>query len=133
VALALDDGDADISADPEKLKQVLINLLDNAIKFSPPQSRVRLVVANGDAKGAGGLRVTVEDQGPGIDAADVPHLFERFYRGRTADGTSGSGLGLAIARNLARLHGGDIAVDSAPERGSRFTLTLPAAVAAAVP
>jgi signal transduction histidine kinase len=133
VALALDDGDADISADPDKLKQVLINLLDNAIKFSPPQSRVRLVVANGDAKGAGGLRVTVEDQGPGIDAADVPHLFERFYRGRTADGTSGSGLGLAIARNLARLHGGDIAVDSAPERGSRFTLTLPAAVAAAVP
>jgi signal transduction histidine kinase len=127
VTLAL-DGDAGVAvdADADKLKQVLINLLDNAIKFSPPRSQVRLTIADGDD----GLRVTVEDQGRGIDAADLPYLFERFYRGRSADGTSGSGLGLAIARNIARLHGGDITVESAPERGSRFTLTLPAACTA---
>ena len=127
VTLALDsDADVAADADADKLKQVLINLLDNAIKFAPPQSQVRLVIANG----VGGLRLTVEDQGPGIDAADVPYLFERFYRGRSSDGTAGSGLGLAIARNLARLHGGDISVESTPDRGSRFTLSLPAAATA---
>jgi len=125
VTLALEGGDVDASADADKLKQVLINLLDNAVKFSPPGSTVRLAITNGIE----GLRLTVEDQGPGIDAADVPHLFERFYRGRSAEGTAGSGLGLAIARNLARLHGGEITVDSAPARGSRFNLSLPAAAA----
>ena len=129
VTLEVEGGEADVSADADKLKQVLINLLDNAIKFSRPQGKVRLAIANG----AGGLRLTVEDQGSGIDAADVPHLFERFYRGRAADGTPGSGLGLAIARNLARLHGGDITVDSVPDRGSKFTLSLPAAAAATAP
>jgi signal transduction histidine kinase len=126
VTLEVEGGDAAVSADADKLRQVLINLLDNAIKFSRPQCKVRLGIANA----ADGLRLTVQDQGPGIDAADVPHLFERFYRGRSADGTPGSGLGLAIARNLARLHGGDIKVDSAPDRGSVFTLSLPAAAAA---
>ncbi|MGH8681899.1 MAG: sensor histidine kinase [Burkholderiales bacterium] len=129
VALELEGGDADVSADADKLKQVLINLLDNAVKFSPPESQVRLAIANG----ADGLRLTVEDQGPGIDAADVPHLFERFYRARSAEGTAGSGLGLAIARNIARLHGGDVTVDSAPDRGSRFTLSLPPVAAAIAP
>ncbi len=129
IALELEGDDADVAADADKLKQVLINLLDNAIKFSRPESQVRLAIANGD----GGLRLTVADQGPGIDAADVPHLFERFYRGRSADGTAGSGLGLAIARNIARLHGGDVTVDSAPDRGSKFTLSLPAAAAATTP
>jgi signal transduction histidine kinase len=121
VTLELEGSDAEVSADADKLKQVLINLLDNAIKFSRPGSRVRLAIAGG----AGELRLTVQDQGPGIDAADVPHLFERFYRGRSADGTAGSGLGLAIARNLARLHGGDVTIDTGPGRGSRFTVSLP--------
>jgi signal transduction histidine kinase len=121
VTLEREGSDAEVSADADKLKQVLINLLDNAIKFSRPGSRVRLAIAGG----AGELRLTVQDQGPGIDAADVPHLFERFYRGRSADGTAGSGLGLAIARNLARLHGGDVTIDTGPGRGSRFTVSLP--------
>jgi len=126
VTLEVEGGDVAVSADADKLKQVLINLLDNAIKFSRPQCKVRLGIANA----ADGLHLIVQDQGPGIDAADVPHLFERFYRGRSADGTPGSGLGLAIARNLARLHGGDIKVDSAPNRGSVFILSLPTAAAA---
>jgi signal transduction histidine kinase len=126
ITLEVEGADMAVSADADKLKQVLINLLDNAIKFSRPQCKVWLGIANV----ADGLRLMVQDQGPGIDAADVPHLFERFYRGRSADGTPGSGLGLAIARNLARLHGGDIKVDSAPNRGSVFTLSLPAAAAA---
>lgn len=114
-----------VEADADKLKQILINLLDNAVKFSGAQSTVRLRAETGKT----GLRILVEDHGAGVAPQDVPHLFERYFRGSAADGTSGSGLGLAIARNLARLHGGDITLQSAPERGSTFTLNLPAVLA----
>ena len=114
-------------ADPDKLKQILINLVDNAVKFSRSDSRVSVRAQLGPA----GLRIQVEDQGAGVTAEDAPHVFERFYRGRTAPAATGSGLGLAIAKNLARLHGGDITLLSAPGQGSTFTLSLPAAGAAA--
>jgi len=116
-----------IEADPDKLKQILINLLDNAIKFSDADSSV---CVRGEP-GAAGLRIQVQDHGRGVAPQDVPHVFERFYRGRSADGTSGSGLGLAIAKNLARLHGGDITLKSEPDQGSTFTLQLPAVGAVA--
>lgn len=125
VKLARQGEELTVSADADKLKQVLINLVDNAIKFTRPRSEVKLTIEHAPE----GLRLTVQDQGQGIAAAEAPHLFDRFFRGRTADGTPGTGLGLAIARNLARLHGGDITLDSAPERGSRFTLRLPVAAA----
>ncbi|MBI5716606.1 MAG: HAMP domain-containing histidine kinase [Burkholderiales bacterium] len=114
-----------IEGDADKLKQILINLVDNAIKFSPAGAAVQLRAE----QGPGGLRLCIADQGPGIDPEDAPHIFERFFRGHASDGTSGSGLGLAIARNLARLHGGDLTLQppSARERGSIFTLCLPAA------
>lgn len=123
IELEVEGVDFSVSVDGDKLKQVLINLVDNAIKFSRPQCKIR-VRMDVDTNGA---RIAVQDQGRGIDASDVPHLFERFFRGRTASGTTGTGLGLAIARNLARLHGGDIALESTPELGSTFTLILPAA------
>lgn len=123
VALEQAGCEASVEADADKLKQILINLLDNAIKFSRLDSRVCLRAEAGQA----GLRILVEDHGAGVAAEDLPHVFERFFRGRSADGTAGSGLGLAIARNLARLHGGDITLTSAPQRGSTFTLNLPGA------
>jgi signal transduction histidine kinase len=127
VTLELAGCETSIDADADKLKQILINLVDNAIKFSREQSTVRLrAEAQKD-----GLRIWVEDRGAGVAPEDAPRLFERFFRGRTADGTPGSGLGLAIARNLARLHGGDITLQSVPERGSTFILNLPTAGAAA--
>lgn len=121
VAIELMGDDLQVSADADKLKQVLINLLDNAVKFTVPRSTVTMKIA----RDAGHLRLMVEDQGGGIDARDAPHLFERFYRGRSSENTAGSGLGLAIARNLARLHGGDIAVESTTQHGSAFVLHLP--------
>lgn len=128
VTLELAEGDPDmrVEADADKLKQILINLLDNAVKFSPPDSSVRVRAQPMPA----GLRIEVDDQGPGVSAEDAPHVFERFYRGR-ANGAPGSGLGLAIAKNLARLHGGDIALASVPGQGSTFTLNLPHAAGAA--
>lgn len=113
-------------ADRDKLKQVLINLVDNAVKFSPSHSTVTLCTE----ATATGLHITVEDQGAGISAADAPHVFERFFRGRAGDGTAGSGLGLAIARNLVRLHGGDITLQSSHGQGSTFVVSLPNAGAA---
>ena len=125
VKLELADGDSSIrvEADPDKLKQILINLLDNAVKFSPPDSGVRVRAESRSA----GLRILVEDHGPGVPAEDVPHLFERFYRGQSGGATPGTGLGLAIAKNLARLHGGDITLQTSPGKGSTFALSLPLA------
>jgi two-component system cell cycle sensor histidine kinase PleC len=115
-----------VDADADKLKQILINLVDNAVKFSRADSTVRLCTEPGEGR----LRIAVEDHGSGIAAEDVPHLFERFFRARNGDGTPGSGLGLAIARNLARLHGGDIEVQTAAQRGSTFLVSLPCAAGA---
>ena len=127
VKLELAEGDlaVRVEADADKLKQILINLLDNAVKFSDPAASVQVRAEQAPT----GLRVVVQDHGPGVAPEDVPHLFERFFRGRSASDTPGSGLGLAIAKNLARLHGGDITLKSAPGKGSVFTLNLPVAAA----
>jgi signal transduction histidine kinase len=124
VKLELAEGDPAmrVEADADKLKQILINLLDNAVKFSDPAASVQVRAEQAPT----GLRVVVQDHGPGVAPEDVPHLFERFFRGRCASETPGTGLGLAIAKNLARLHGGDITLRSALGEGSVFTLNLPA-------
>jgi signal transduction histidine kinase len=114
---------APILADPRWLHQVITNLLTNALKFTPPGGHVTLQTAQegGDAV----LRVT--DTGPGIPADDLPHIFDRFWRGRHASQTSGSGIGLAIAAELARAHGGWLTAGSQPGHGTQMTLTLPGA------
>lgn len=119
------DGETPISvhADRDKLKQVLINLVENAIKFGEPQTRVCVRVRPERQT----VEVMVDDEGAGVAPEDLPYLFERFFRGRGSQAAAGSGLGLAIARNLARLHGGDIQVQPGAARGSTFRLTLPAA------
>lgn len=110
-----------VQGNPDYLKQLLLILLDNAFKYTPPDGEVRVETAreNGQA------RITVADNGSGIDPADLPHIFERFYRGRNANSKTGTGLGLAIARWVAEQHGGSVRVESTPGRGSRFTVILP--------
>jgi len=110
-------GDADL------LKQLLLNLVDNAVAYTPPGGRVELSL---DVDGEW-VRLSVRDTGPGIPAADLERIFERFYRldqARTRRG-GGAGLGLAIARWIAEAHGGRIAVESAVGQSSVFTLVLP--------
>ncbi|MGB9633802.1 MAG: ATP-binding protein, partial [Chloroflexaceae bacterium] len=111
-------------ADPERLAQVLHNLLSNALRHTPAGGRITLRAA---ARSNGSVQLEVEDTGAGIAPEDLPHVFERFYRadrGRTRE-RGGSGLGLTIAHELVRLQGGAMGVESAPGQGARFWFTLP--------
>lgn len=109
--------------DPPRLGQVVANLVGNAVKFTPAGGRVTITLT----ETLEGARIAVTDTGIGIPADEIPHLFERFWRGsRSPERGSGSGLGLAIARSITELHGGRIEVVSEPGAGSTFTLSLPA-------
>lgn len=113
-----------LDVDPERIHQVLANLLDNARHHTPAGGRVKIRVVKGDSD----VVITVEDTGEGIPVDQLARVFERFYRGDAArtSGT-GTGIGLTIARGIARSHGGTLVADSAgPGRGSVFALRLPA-------
>ena len=101
---------------PERLDRAVTNLLDNAIKWSPPGQVVEVTVE--------GRQVTVRDHGPGIDPADLPFVFDRFYRAPAARGLPGSGLGLAIVRQVAEAHGGSVSADRAEGGGAVLRLRL---------
>jgi signal transduction histidine kinase len=127
-----------VLGDRDRLLQVVANLLDNALKFTPAGGHVVLAVDSVDLRDerAGGalagpagpsMRLTVSDDGPGVDAIDLPFVFDRFYRAQGTRGTSGAGLGLAICRGLVEAQGGSIAADERPGGGARFTVLLPAA------
>jgi len=112
------------SADPTRIEQVLSNLLENALRHTPAGGRVRLCVAAEEQA----LRFTVEDTGEGIGPDDLPHVFERFYRGdssRRFGDDLGSGVGLSIAKELVELHRGRIWAESEPGAGTRLSFTLP--------
>ncbi|MFN3485929.1 MAG: ATP-binding protein [Planctomycetota bacterium] len=113
----------DLVADPDLVERAVSNLVDNALKYTPEGGRIRISAAGE----AGAVRVLVEDSGIGIPEADLPRIFERFYRvdkSRSRE-LGGTGLGLAIVKHIAQLHGGRIEVTSRPGEGSRFTLVLP--------
>jgi two-component system sensor histidine kinase MprB len=107
-----------VRAVPAQLHRAVDNLVDNALKWSPPGGAIEVAVAGGE--------VRVRDRGPGIAADDLPLVFDRFYRAADARGTPGSGLGLAIVRQVAESHGGSVAAANAPDGGACLTLRLPA-------
>ena len=129
-----DRGDAvAVRADPEKLRQVLVNLLANAARFTPAGGSVTLACDTSDASDAEIVRISVRDTGIGIPADKLDAVFEPFVQVKDArrpgagGGGTGTGLGLAISRTLARGMGGDLTAESAEGAGSTFTLTLPSA------
>jgi len=124
VRVEVDPQPAVVSGDPARLRQLVIILVDNAIRHSPADGRVGVEVRAEE----GGASLVVEDDGPGIRPEDLPHLFERFYRAHGAPG-GGTGLGLAIAAWIVDRHGGDIEVANRAEGGARFVVHLPAATA----
>jgi two-component system phosphate regulon sensor histidine kinase PhoR len=112
-----------LPADPLKITQAIENLLDNALKYTPAGSLIEVVAraVNGETL------ITVRDNGPGIPAADLPHIFERFYRvekGRSRE-QGGTGLGLSIVKHIVQLHGGRVWAESEPGQGTAFHFSLP--------
>jgi two-component system, OmpR family, sensor histidine kinase MprB len=101
---------------PSTIERALANLLDNAAKWSPPGGPVEVAVRDGE--------VEVRDHGPGIDEDDLPYVFDRFYRARSARGMPGSGLGLAIVKQVAEAHGGSVVAERAAGGGTRMRLRL---------
>lgn len=148
VTLRVEDGQpSSVYADPERLQQVLHNLLGNALRHTPRGGRITLDAAAAAPAGAGLVRFSVRDTGPGVPPADLPHLFNRFYRSESARNrtnaretvpdagengarvslTSGAGLGLAIVKALVEAHGGKVGAENLPMGGARFWFDLPAA------
>jgi len=123
VHLELKDTDPALAVvcDGQRVQIALSNLVSNAVKFVPAGGTVTVEVSRPSDRT---IAFSVQDNGPGIPEAELPLIFERFYRGK-ATGGEGSGLGLSIARSVARAHGGEVSVDSTPGIGSRFTLEIP--------
>jgi two-component system, OmpR family, sensor histidine kinase KdpD len=121
VQLAFDGDLPLVRGDAPQLQRVLVNLLENASKFSPPGQSVSVSVRRTGAR----VCIAVEDRGPGVAAAEADRIFEPFYRSPAGRGAPGSGLGLAIARGLAEANDGRVSVEGREGGGSRFTLDLP--------
>jgi two-component system, OmpR family, sensor histidine kinase BaeS len=111
-----------VFGDPDRLRQVVLNLLTNAVKFTPAHGHISVTVAPSD----GHVVLTVADSGVGIDAENLPQIFDRFWRGPNAAGLPGTGVGLAIVAGLVHAHRGNISVRSEPGAGTAITVSLPA-------
>jgi len=118
------DTDAAVQLDPRLTAAALAQVLENAAQYSPPEAPIAITLGvSGE-----GLAITVRDHGPGIDPGDLPHLFDRFYRGSASKGhVAGTGMGLAIARGLLAAEHGRIWADNCPDRGALVTLLVPGA------
>ncbi len=116
-----------VNVDTQRLRQVIDNLLGNALRYTPKGGQVTVSTDRARAEGRHWATVTVRDTGIGIPEDELPHIFERFYRGEKPqrDQVSGTGLGLSIARELIEMHGGHITVESREGEGSAFTVWLP--------
>ena len=118
----VEEGAPAMSADFEKVRQALLNLVDNALKFTPEGGSVVLRAWDGGRD----VRVVVEDTGIGIEPEHLPHVFERFYKADRSQSGGGTGLGLAIAKHVVEAHGGAISVQSRPGAGTVFEVAIPA-------
>jgi signal transduction histidine kinase len=120
IEVAYDTERAPVSMDADRIQQVLTNLVDNAVRVSPPQQPIELRLWTDDGR----ARVSVHDHGPGLPPDMASRVFEKFVRGRGST-VSGTGLGLYIAKQILEAHGGRIWVDSPPGEGATFTIELP--------
>ncbi len=121
VELALENGE-EANVDPQRIHEVLTNLLSNALRYTPRGGEIHVRLAEAAAGAGRNVTISVEDNGPGIEPADLPHVFERFYK---SSDSGGMGLGLSIARYLVEAHGGKIWAESEVGRGTKISFSLP--------
>jgi signal transduction histidine kinase len=128
VALAAGDEPLFVRADPEDLEIIWTNLVENAIRYAPPQSEVMIT----GGRNNGSVRIAVRDSGPGVPPEEMPHIFDRFHRGdRSRSRESGGyGLGLAITKTLIDVYGGSISLVPSESGGACFVVELPGPLAA---
>ena len=115
-----------VMADAERLRQVCVNVLSNACKYSDPQSAVTVSIFRNEGPGdPARLGIRVRDRGMGIASEEMPFIFERFWRSKRVGAAKGIGLGMSIAKNIVELHGGSIEVSSQPGTGTEVTVWIP--------
>jgi signal transduction histidine kinase len=121
VQMSLED-DEDANIDPQRIREVLTNLLSNALRYTPRGGEVRVRLTEASAGEARSVTISIEDSGPGIEAHILPHVFDRFYK---SSDSGGMGLGLSIAKYLVEAHNGKIWAESEVGTGTKISLTLP--------
>lgn len=121
VRLEVDGDPYEILADANRLYHALLNLVENAVKYSPPETNVT-VAATFDTHGT---VIDISDEGPGIPEEDLPRIFEKYYRGQAVGSQQGNGLGLAVVRSIIEAHGGKVTARNRPHGGAQFTINLP--------
>ncbi len=127
ITVKIDVPDLHVAGFQDRLLELFVIFLDNGIKYSLPKTKIHVLAKKIDSS----IKITIKDEGLGIDTKDLPHIFERFYRAdqsRPGDKTGGYGLGLSIAKEIVVLHHGTIAVSSHLTKGTTFTITLPTSV-----
>ena len=132
IELSPTDPGPTVLADRDQLNQVMVNLIDNAIKYGGSGTKVRIYAADPDPRYPGMAGISVTDDGPGMAREHIPRVTERFYRVSTADSKDkgGTGLGLAITKHILARHSGALDIRSAPGEGSTFSVWIPAYVTA---
>ena len=124
-SLTVEAAPASVMGDADRLHQIAVNLIANAVKFTPAGGAITISTRTNGATAS----LEVVDNGPGIPEPDLPHVFERFWRGVNGNRASGSGIGLAVVAELVAVHQGAVTADNVPTGGARLTVTLPAAAA----
>ena len=120
IEVVFPDGFSKVTADPHRIEQVLMNLVENALKYAKPGR----ITVSGDDDGAL-ITVRVTDEGEGIPADHLPHIFTKFYRRGSGERRSGTGLGLFICKGIIEAHGGQLSVERSDASGTVFAFTLP--------
>ncbi len=121
VRLQVDGDPFEIVADANRLYHAILNLVENAVKYSPPETNVMVAATFS----GGGTEINISDEGPGIPEDDLPRIFEKYYRGRSAGSLQGNGLGLAVVKTIVEAHGGKVTVRNRSVGGAQFTINLP--------
>ena len=124
IAIQMQGEPYQIVADANRIYHMILNLVDNAVKYSPIETQVDICLEFR----ATGIVILVQDDGPGIPKEDMDFVFDKYYRGKQKDLLPGAGLGLSVVKTIAEAHGGHVAVANLPNRGAEFMITLPGSI-----